>query len=819
VITVFDDLKFALRQLRRSPGFAAAVVVTLALAIGANTAVFSLLDGFLLRGLPYPQPQRLAALLAHEEVKGNPAQFSDDDSSDNATWRAVQEDVPGVTAAIGGDAFGDSEGVNLQAAADQGGATRYVHGARVSAHYFQVLGIAPLLGRGFTDEEDQPGAGKAAVLSYALWRAAFHGDPNIVGQSILLKGAPYTVVGVLPRSAQMPNPADVWTPLMPSDPHGVCVGNNCLILMRLKPGATWDQVRAQLAHLPPPRNTNLTKENVWFYPSPLHEYAGSSMREQTQALMLAVGFILLIACANLAGLMLARIHRRTPEMATRMALGASRARILRQLWIENLVLALAGGAAGLAVALGSFPAMQGLLPEGMIPIGGFALDARVLLFALGASLATSLLFGALPALETRRVDLRSSIASGTRSVAGGSGKVRQVLIGAEVALTVVLLAGAGLLVRTIAHLESLPAGFDGHNVMTAKASLDDARYHDAAKFHALVQNSVAAMQRIPGVENAAAALSLPYERGLNDGLKVVDGKRAGWEYGSSETWVTPGFFDVLRIKILSGRGIAESDTATTQPVAVVNSDFGRVFYSDPNPLGRHFQSEETTFTIVGVVGNVVKHLGMSAGAPLATEPMFYVPVTQMNQAIVNVADMWFQPSWIVRTRGPAADVTARMQRALADADPGLPFSGFYSMQDLLDQQLQMQRIEVTLLGTLAGLALLLSAVGIYALVSNLVVQRTREIGIRIALGSTLAQAMRTIARSGLLAACGGVIAGLVGSVFALQLMKSAIYGVTTYDPVTLAVVPALLLAIAAAASVLPALRIARIDPATTLRVE
>jgi hypothetical protein len=254
-------------------------------------------------------------------------------------------------------------------------------------------------------------------------------------------------------------------------------------------------------------------------------------------------------------------------------------------------------------------------------------------------------------------------------------------------------------------------------------------------------------------------------------------------------------------------------------VAVVNTDFGRTFYNDANPVGRHFISESTTFTIVGVVPDVVKSLGMTQGAPLATEPMFYVPAAQVNQLIVNLANMWFQPSWIVRTRGPVGALTEQMQQALTAVDPGLPFSGFYSMQDVLNRQLQMQRIEVTLLGTLAGLALLLSAVGIYALVSNLVVQRTREIGIRIALGSTLGQAMRHIASSGVAAACGGVVAGLVCSVFVLRVMKSAIYGVGTYDPVTLVSVPLLLIAIAAAASLLPALRIARIDPAETLRSE
>jgi predicted permease len=816
---MIEDLRFALRQLHRSPGFATAVVVTLALAIGVNTAVFSLLDGFLLRTLPYPHPERIAALVAHKALKTNPGSFEDDDSSDNDAWRAVQQDVPGVTAAIAGEGFGDTEGVNLEASAAQGGAVRYVHDTSVSAHYFEVLGIEPLLGRGFTEDEDRPGAGKAVVLSYGLWRTAFHEDAGVLGKLILLKGEPYTVVGVLPRGAQMPNPADVWTPLMPDDPHGVCVGNNCLILMRLRPGVNWDQVRAQLAHMPPPRNTNLAKENVWYFPSLLHAYAGSAMREQAQALMAAVGFILLIACANLAGLMLARIHRRTPEMATRMALGASRSRILRQLWVENLVLALAGGAAGLVLALGLFPAMKQLLPDEMIPIGGFVLNGPVLGFAFGIAVVTSLLFGALPAMETRRVDLRSSIAAGTRSVAGGSGKVRQWLIGAEVALTVVLLAGAGLLVRTVAHLESLPPGFDPTNVMTGKASLDDARYHDAAKFHTLLRQSVASMQRIPGVESAAAALSAPYERGLNDGIKILDGKRAGTEDGSSESWVTPGFFEMLRIPLLNGRGFLESDTETSQPVAVVNTDFGRAFYNDPNPVGRHFSSESTTFTIVGVVGNVVKQPGMRPDAPISTEPMFYVPATQIDQRIVNLANMWFQPSWIVRTRGPVSGLTEQMQQALAGVDPGLPFSGFYSMEDLLHQQLQMQRIETTLLGTLAGLALLLSAVGIYALVSNLVVQRTREIGIRIALGSTLGQAMRKIASSGVAAACGGVAAGLVCSVFELRVMKSAIYGVGTYDPVTLVSVPLLLVGIAAAASLLPALRIARIDPAETLRAE
>ncbi|MGB9144917.1 MAG: FtsX-like permease family protein, partial [Acidobacteriaceae bacterium] len=315
-------------------------------------------------------------------------------------------------------------------------------------------------------------------------------------------------------------------------------------------------------------------------------------------------------------------------------------------------------------------------------------------------------------------------------------------------------------------------------------------------------------------------LSAPYETFVNDYAQAFDGKRVGMGDAVSFSYVTPQYFSTLRIPILAGRALNDSDTSTSQLVAVVNTAFGRRFFDDPRPIGRHFGSGKRIMTVVGVVPDVLDQTRATLGAPpVGDEPIFYIPYTQFPGDFMALIHMWVEPSWIVRTNGPVAGLTRQMQQALADADPGLPFSGFYSMQDLLDQQLQMQRIEVMLLGTLAGLALLLSAVGIYALVSNLVVQRTREIGIRIALGSTLGQAMRHMASGGVLAACGGVAAGLAGSFFVLRLMKSAIYGVSVYDPVTLVSVPLLLVGIAAAASMLPALRIARIDPAKTLRAE
>jgi predicted permease len=813
-----QDLRYATRQLRKSIGFSCAVILTLTLAIGVNSAVFSLLDGFLLRTLPYPHPERIGILMTHMEG-ANPRTghylSEEDDSHDGATWELLKSNLNAVTLA----SWGGSGGVNLRAAAATGNAVRYVHAGRISARYFDVLGVPLYLGRSFTEEEDHPDGPQAVVLSYALWQSAFRGDSGIIGETIHLKDEPYTVVGVLPSKAIIPTTADLFTPLRPAI-TGECGGNNCGIVMRLKPGATWEQLTAQISRLPTPGYVG-PRTKAWFYALPMQSYLGGYMRPRLEALMLAVGFVLLIACANLAGLMLVRIARRNLEVATRMALGASRARVLGQLWIENLLLAAVGGAAGLGLAFTLIGAARKLLPEEMVPIGGFGLNSRVLIFTATATVLTSLLFGAMPAWETRRLDLRQTLAAGTRAVAGGSGQIRQWLIFGEVALTVVLLAGAGLLVRTLVHLETLPPGFDATNVMTAKASLSGVRYNEPITFVSLLGKSIDSMRRIPGVEDAAVGLSVPYERGLNYSLTIMDGPQAGKDYVSNLTYVTPGYFSTLRIPLLMGRGLLSSDTSTSQPVAIVNAEFARHFYHDGNAVGRHFEVRGGRFkyAIVGVVSDVQKKPSMYGDTPLATEPVIYLPAAQTPASVLAAGHLWFQPSWIVRTRGPVSGLTEAMQRALAEADPDLPFSGFHSMQDLLNQRLQVQHIEVTLLGVLAGLALLLSSIGIYALVSNLVVQRTREIGIRIALGCTLRRAILGVGSAGAIPVGGGVFAGLALSFFVLRALQSEIYGVSAYDRVTLVSVLLLLVTIAGLASLLPALRIAKIDPAETLRAE
>ena len=814
-----QELRLALRQLRKNPGFGLAVTLTLALGVGVNTAVFSLVNGFLLRPLPYPAPDRLAVLMLHQEgisAKSGQFEHQDDPSQDGETWEMIRDNVPAVQAA----SFGGTSGVNLQAGSAAGSQVRYVQDMRVSAHYFDVLGIPPFLGRSFTEEEDRPNGPGAVILSYALWQSVFQGDAQVLGKQVMLKGEPHPVVGVLPPRAQPTGVADLWTPLQPH-PSGECGGNNCEIIMRLVPGASWQQVSAQLTHLRKPWFDELSKSKgrAWFYASPLALNLDNGMRKPILGLMSAVGFILLIACANLAGLTLVRIARRAPEIATRLALGASRWIVLRQLWVENFVLALVGGAIGLALARGILSSLPGFLPDSMIPLGGLAMDFRVLAFTFGASLFTSLLFGALPALQIRRVDLRSSMATSSHAVARGSSRLRQLLIGGEVALTFVLVAAAGLLVRSLIYLETLPPGFDAKNVMTAKLSLDDARYRNATAFHNLIERSVTAMRQIPGVQDAAVGLSVPYERGLNDGVKVLDGKLAGKDWGASTAYVTPGYFQALRIPILAGRAITESDTPTSQSVAVVNVDFVREVFNEPNPIGRHIQNSNHVYTIVGVVANVAKRPGMNHDVPMATEPVFYLPATQMEQGLVNVAHIWFQPSWIVRTSGPVQGLTSAMQKVLAQADPNLPFSGFHSMPEMLVENLAYQRVEVVLLTVLAGLALLLSVVGIYGLVSNLIAQRTREIGIRMALGSSIRQAMVDVGSAGIVAAAVGLVSGLALSFIALRVLRSELYGVRDYDPLTLTLVPIFLGVIAALASFLPTLRITRIDPAVTLRME
>ena len=802
------NLRFAFRQLARNRGFSLAVIVTLALAIGANTAIFSIVNALMLKSLPYPQPDRMGTIFRNID---GPHPYDGPHAIDGAQWQELRDNVPALLSAVSG---WSTSGVNLQA----GDRVAYVHDGRISQHYLDVLGIRIAAGRNFTAAEDRPQGPNAAILTYGLWRNIFQGDPGILGQAIHLKGRLYTVIGILPQGATTPMNADIYTALQPTT-SGEGAGTNFQVITRLRPGATWLQADAQINRAWAADAVELAAQNratrVSFHSVPLQQGETAALRPKALALMLAAGLILLIACANLAGLTLIRMARRTPEIATRLALGASHWQIQKQLWIENLLLAFLGGGVGIGVGFVALRGLLSLLPKNYLPVSSVALDARVLAFTLVVSLFTSVLVGMLPALTSRRVDLRSSMAS--RAIAGGERlRLRQALIACEVALTVLLLAGSGLILRTLVHLETLPPGFNPHNVMTAKASLDDARYFDPAALRTLLDESTDAMRRIPGVEDAAVALSLPYERIVNGPITLRDGPNTGQHAQTDADFVTPGYFTTLQIPLLAGRSFTASDGANTQPVAIVNQTFARKFFRGENPVGHVF---DNGVRIVGVVADTQISSGLNWVAPLQTEETVYRPFTQVDPHFLPVLFVWFQPSWIVRTAGPVQGLTGQMQRALATADSGLPISGFYSMSNLLDQTLATQRIEVALLGVMAGLALLLSALGIFALVANIVAQRTREIGIRLALGSTLRQAMVHIGAPGVYAAALGLAGGLLLSAAALRVMRSALYGVGVYDTPTLAAVVLTLGTVTLLATALPALRVARIDPATTLREE
>ena len=803
------DLRFAVRQLRHNSGFTVTVVVTLALAIGANTAIFSLVNALMLKSLPYAHPERLGTI--YTRITGS--QVSDERHNVNGEqWELLRDSVPALIPAV--SSVGTS-GVSLKA----GSHVEYVHDGRVSARYFDVLAIQPILGRNFSEDEDRPYGPKAAILSYSLWRNVFAAAPGVVGQSVLVRSQPYTIVGVLPQGATTPLNADVYTPLQPNR-EGEGRGTNFVCIVRLRDGVTWQEVDAQInrAWLSRAGRYELAENpgaNVTYHSVPLQKGETDKLRPQALALMLSAGFILLIACANLAGLTLVRVLRRAPEVATRLALGASAWQIQKQFWMESLLLALAGGVAGIVVGFLALRGLLLLLPEHFLPVASVPLDLRVMLFASSVTVFTSVLFGMLPALTARKLDLRSSM--GGRTVAGVGGvQLRKALIAGEVALTVMLLAGSGLLIRSLIHLETLPPGFNPNGVLVAKASLDDVRYHSPATFRKLLDESTAAMRQIPGVQNAAVGLDLPYEFVGNDWVTLSDGKEAGHQGGADWVYVSPGYFDTLQMPVLAGRVFTDADGPDTQKVVVVNHAFAQKFYGGSNPVGRYIDRDTL---IVGEVTDVPMASGLNPVAPIQTEQTMYIPATQVDGQLLALLHQWLQPDWIVRTAAPAEGWTGQMQRALFAADPNLPASGFYSMKDLLARTLAMQRIEVALLGVMAGLALLLSTVGIFALVANLVAQRTREIGIRMALGSTVTQAMLHVGRSSASASLLGVLVGLALSAGALRVMRSLVYGVDVYDGATLAAVVLILVCATLAATILPAMKIASIDPALTLREE
>ena len=808
------DLRYAFRLLWKSPVFTATAVVTLALCVGANTAVYSVVDAVLFRPLPYPDPGRLASVILLQRHAG--AEYEQPEQ-DGRMWEAVRDGAKAVDAAVFSQGSG---GVNLAV----GTTAQYVKQQRVSSGFFRVLGVSPLLGREFTQTEDRVGGPAVAVLSHGLWRRVFHADPLIVGGKIMLRGEPYTVTGVMPPGFQSNTPADLWTPLRPST-TGEGGGTNYRVAVRLRSSLSWAEANAEVAragqsvvremHLP--ANITASLQLV-----PLQRGLTEDIRKPLLLLWAAVGLVLLIGCVNVASLLLARSGVRSREIATRMALGSGKAVIVRQLLTESLALAAMGGVAG--IALGYF-ALRGLEVLDLSTLGvseTITLNLRVLGFTAAIALATNLLFGFYPALQTTRVDIRSAL---TQAGARGTSVshrtwARRSLIIAEVALGVVLLVSAGLVLRTLTHLLGLQPGFDSHHVMAGSLSLRDARYSTAEKTMKLFDNSLAQIRQMPGIESAGIGLSLPYQRALNSGVKRLDGPhRDSNGQFTNVTYVTPGYFETLRMPLLRGRRFNDGDRANTQAVAIVNEAFARRYLHDQEATGSHLEMGQTKCEIVGVIGDVQEAAGWGAFGPLAPIQEVYIPAAQIKSEDLQLVHTWFSPYWVVRTSIARQNVMEQLQHAVANVDPQLPFAEFKSMDEIRWDSVAFQRVTATLLGVLAGLALLLTGVGIYGLITNSVVERTRELGIRMALGANVSQAVLSVSMPGVVLTSMGLVVGCVLASGVNHLLRSLIWGVRPTDPVTFGCVCGALLLVAALASLLPGIRVARIQPAESLRNE
>ena len=807
----FSGARFALRQLRKSPGFTLVVIGTLSLCIGVNTAVFSVLDAILLRSAPYPAPDRLAMVVT--AYRGGGAE-NIETSQTGALFEAVRDHIPNLDIA----AYAQTGGANFAA----GDRSEYIQQHRVSSGYFRVLGVAPQAGREFTREEDVSDGVAVAILSHQFWQRALHGDPRALGRTISLRGDEYTVVGIMPPGFRDDSPVDVWTPLRPSR-NGEGSGSNYGVIARLKPGVGWAQAGQQLRALSRAliANPAFAGETKNFEERIIPLRTGDTMDSRSELLLTwaAVLIVLLIGCVNIAGLLLARSGARSREIATRMALGASRAAIVRQLLMESMLMALAGGIVGVGVggfALDWLKQLGAAKNQLWYPI---ELDARVLAIMLGVSLVISLVFGLVPALLTSRLDIRTVLNQAGRGIAGTRRTwTRGALVTAQVALSLVLLISAGLTVRTLLWLNGLNPGFDTRHVLTAEASLQDARYQTSAAVNRLYAQTLDGMRRIPGVQSAAVALTLPFERPLNDGFRTVEGADRDPHAGEF-VYATPGYFETMRIPVVAGRTFRDSDTLRSQRVVVVSRSFAKKYFHG-DALGRHLKMGKDPSEIVGICGDVQQHSGLtSALGPLSVEPTVYLPPSQLDDDYVQLVHTWFSPKWVIRTSGPSANLGAQIQAAVAQVDPRLPIAHFRTVDELRNVQTGSQRYLAALFSILAGLAVLLAAIGLYGLISQSVAQRRHEIGVRLALGATARQTIAGVIRPAILLSIVGIGAGLGMAFVAVRFLRGMLWGVRQTDPVTFAATSAILLLVAALATLAPALRILRVDPAETLRNE
>jgi predicted permease len=805
--TLWPDVRFGARQLSKNLGFTAAALLTLALGIGANTAIFSLVDGILLRPLPYPEPERLVVILQSYPSVGLPrwgiSQFL------FASFREQSRSFERTAAHTGAGLTltGLGEPVRLR-------------GAYVTAGFFEVLGVQPAQGRSFLAEEDFPRKNVVCVLSDRLWRSQFGGDPSIVGRSLRLDDAQLQVVGVMPPGFQFPSPdTDLWIPLGldPQRRFGFMYSG----IARLKQGTTVGQAEAETTGIqwnlarqsenPPPPGADMRMIVM-----PLHEAVTQRAEKPLLVLLGAVGLVLLIACANIANLLLGRVTARKHEMAMRIALGASARRIVIQLLTESLLLALLGAMAGAVLAVW-LVAFIGRLPlEGIPRIAEVHVNATALAFTAAVALATGFLFGLVPAVRAYELGLSAGLREGTRGTASvSSRRLNNSLVAAQVALSLVLLIGAGLLLKSFAHLLAVNPGFQPENLLTMRISLSERSYDVPERMTQFYEALLERVRGLPGVRAAGLISKLPVQSdgGDADGYVVEGHERPGpVQPNALMHAVFPGYFQTLGIPLLRGRDFSGADRDDTEPVAIVDDTLARRYWPDANPIGKRIRfgwdtSERAWMTIVGVAGDV-KHSGLAEAA----YPHLYMPSRQRQERLQ-------QMHLAVRTTADPSASAAAIRAQVRELDASVPVFAVRAMPEIVAASLNSQRLTNVLLGGFAAVALLLAAVGIYGVMSLSVSGCTQEFGIRMALGAQRGDVFRLVVGEGMGITAAGVAMGVLGALGAARYLRTLLFEVSPADPLTFAGVTLVLGGAAFAACYLPARRATRVDPMVALRCE
>ena len=804
----FQDLRYALRLLAKSPGFALIAILTLALGIGANTAIFTVVNAVLLRPLPFQDPSRL--VLVVERSKYPTITVSYENYLD---WRDQSHSFESVEAIYGQNMTLTSKGQPQRLVA------RFI-----TAAFLPTLGVSTRIGRNFTSEEDRAGGAPVAILSYGLWQRSFGGANDVLGQTVNLDSQPYTVIGIMQSGFKFFQEADVFLPFHPwakTLPDDRNWHPGIFPVARLKPGVTIAEARAEMVGISkrleqqyPLYNTGCSSDVIL-----VHDQLVQSSRPALLLLLGAVSFVLLIACVNVANLLLARASARSREIAIRTAMGAGRVRVIRQLLTESVILSLAGGALGLLLGWAALPPLVKISASSLPPDTKVGLDLWVLAFTAGVAIFTGLLFGIFPALRTFKLDLRETLNESSRGSTAGPGHhlLGNALVCLEIALALLLLVGAGLLLRSFSRMQEVAPGFRPDHLLVADIPVSQTAYAKPEQRYGFYDRLVDAAKVLPGVRAAGAATFLPVSGGgsvIHFNIQGRPPKSPSDFTAAGYRAITPGYFETLGIPLLKGRLFTAADRENAPAVCIINATMAKTYFPDIDPLGQHMQLGATPIKeipfmeIVGVIGDVVPGLGTDPQAEM------YLPYRQAD-GILPV----FQLSLVLRTSGDPLSETSALRAALAQIDSNEPLVKVRTMEDNMASTVSQPRFRAWLIGIFAVLALILAAVGVYGVMSYTVTQRTSEIGVRVTLGAQTRDVFRIIVGQALLLALIGLGIGLAAALALTRLLHAFLFGISAYDPLTFIGVSALLTIVALAASFFPARRATRVDPLVALRYE